>query len=289
MTETERSPRVVFDLEQAGPSIRTDTAPDSVQFFLANQHRFKQFVEAWAFDCGDEDPLAKGFFREAADHRQDAPPAAATPSLVLIDRFGDQLWISGLKLREPSGQRIALAVLDEAGFEIDHHCLARHYVDRRAVPGEADWADRTPFQLAGETAVYARRSVKLLRVDSDQTGRDVLRWWNTARGPNSWLGTAEHLALYGSSAISRARHYYGFHLVALGSTGRQAWIQFPEPVIDTAPRRRRRAIRDGYWWVDEAIEQIFGSVGKVLQLRDQRRALARLVPPEPRPSVIYWP
>ncbi|WIG18384.1 hypothetical protein [Kocuria rosea] len=276
-----------------------------MDFYEEHKDEFGQFVEAWAFDPNSDEAVVAGFFRpqeERSGARASEPPGLRTAGVVLIDKQGDQLWLGHAGTVGGTGRGGAIRILRDAGFDVgvdgvDTIKLRSHYVD-----GEPDPNFFLPYYQKHESlhleghlcASRAGAAVKTISADDDVDQSGILKWWDQATGPYSWLGNISRLMLFSSPEKSESCGYYGYQLIAVGSTGREAWIHFPGPRIyknqtESTVRQELRRFEPVAQSMDAAIENIFSSAGFPIQLRDERNWVTRKLFPKERPDIISRP
>ena len=131
----------------------------------------------------------------------------------------------------------------------------------------------------------------LPHVTSDEP-QDLRELWAQATETHGWLGRPTSLTLYDNRAHSELAGHEGCHLIATGESGRELWLQLPEP--DTFDRLSPGAARVRYTGAFTEYESIkasiFRAVGLDIDPPDDRpwrdRILGRH---QVQPAVVHWP
>jgi hypothetical protein len=276
-------PRVLYDFEHGARGTEGST-----RFYDQHKDEFSRFVEAWVFNpFGSDDPALLGFFHESQDQVTSGPRRPAMPALVLIDKNGDQLWLRSTGMSGGEGRGGALRVLRDAGFDTSDG-LNRHYVDGKSVL----YDDPNKPAVEGDLAVHNGRIVKLVNFDSRTHGDDAAQaaaWWSKATVSTGWLAEARMLKLYGYSRISEKFGHFGYHLIARGKSGREAWLQFPDYPDPVEWQKWEKDIHPFWEWQNPVLEEIFASVGMEVSLSDNRGRFRKFMSNiKPRKDVISW-
>lgn len=287
---------VLFDAENPDEK---GFIPDAEEFYHKHKDEFGPFVDAWVFAPGSDEAVVTGFFRRSRDTPFDPSsgelPYLSKAGLVLIDERGDQMWLTHAGTSGAGGRGVAIRILNDAGFNMgpDGLGLDTHFVDRK-------WA-HDPFHpreknrllnLEGQVSISANGSaVKCIAAEKTENQSALFKWWYSAIGPGTWLEDVTSLNLYLNPRISEIHGHYGYQLIAVGSTGREAWIHLPMPVISDSmtPEHQRQQVRRFapiQISLDRAVEQIFGSADFDINLTDERFWLLRRLSPRERPDII---
>lgn len=297
MTGTVVIPRWVIDFEQ-GAKFGDPAA--SVRVFEELGPTFGPFREAWLFDRSAA-AMVRGFYYPLSAPVRFGIPRGQGPKMVVIDDQGGQLWLSGAGCGQQGGRAeaahsvlsllwgdrispgyaVQLALSDEMHF-VDGNLLAT-----RVLP------EPTPVAPPGKTFVHRGRFACRMEYDKQETTPvDLRELWARATEPHGWLGQPTSLTLYDDRAQSELAGHDGCHLIATGETGRELWLQFPEP--DTFDRLSPGAARvpyTGAFTEYEAVKaDIFRAVGIEIDPPEDRpwrdKVLGRHRIP---PPVTHWP
>jgi hypothetical protein len=213
--------------------------------------------------------------------------------MVLIDNRGDQLWLSGAACggadeRTDAASSVLAALSVAAPTLADADEMHFH---RGKLVSSRRLADPRPRTPPGKTFVHNGRVVCRMEFDTPATTPDDVRAvWEMSTEPLGWLGRPTSLTLYDSRSRSQSAGHEGCHLIAVGETGRELWLQFPE--ADTYGRLTftQRTGYTGAFTQYEAIKAaIFQTVGMDITVRDRTwRDIILARHPEPA-EVINWP
>ena len=299
MAVSERSPRVWIDVEQ-GAAFGSPAA--SIAVFEMFRSAVGRLTEAWLFHR-DNSPLVRGFYYPLSAHERFGIPKGLGPHLVLLDAVGDQLWLSGASCGPGVGAAAAMTLLGELDFAVPvsptdggRSPLTRydemHFVDRQ-LTGCRLIEEQVPEGPPGRTFIRGRRLVNRMEFDKGGvTATDLRDLWAMATEPHAWLGPPTALILYGSKRRSEECGHDGCQLIATGESGRELWLQLPEPDdYDRLAPGRQRTPYEGAFTEYEAVKQsIFRAVGIEIDPPDDRPLRHRLIgrhrtPPE----VVRWP
>ena len=294
----DRSPRVWIDVEQ-GATFGSPAA--SVEMLQELSGALGPLTEAWLF-CRDSAPLVRGFYYPTSVHRRLGIPRDRGPQMVLIDEQGDQLWLSGVSCGTGRSAAGALTVLNALGFAVPDLAAGQesplagrdemHFVDQRLATFRP--IDQpVPASPPGKTFVRGGRLVNRMEFDKGSANaQDLQGLWAMATEPHAWLGLPTALTLYQSKGRSDESGHDGCQLIVEGESGRELWLQLPEPDdYDRLAPGRRREHYEGAFTEYEAVKRaIFHSVGIEIDPPDGRPWRQRLLGRHPAPpEVISWP
>jgi hypothetical protein len=298
MATSGRSPRVWIDVE-LGATFGRPAA--SIDIF----HEFSSAIgpptEAWFFHR-DRAPLVRGFYYPLVAHERYGVPKGVGPHVVLIGAKGDHLWLSGASCGPGQGAAAATTVLAELAFHLparageqEHSPLARydemHYVDGQ-LSGHRHIKEQIPGAAPGKTFVRGRRLVNRMEFDKGGvTATDFRDIWAMATEPHAWLGRPTSLILYDSRRRSEESGHDGCQLIATGETGRDLWLQLPEPddYDRLAPGRQRTRYEGAYTEYQAVKQSIFRAVGIEIDPPDDRPLRHKLVGRHRLPpDLIHW-
>lgn len=287
---------VLFDAENPDEK---GFIPDAEEFYHEHKDEFGPFVDAWVFAPGTDEAVVTGFFRRSRDTPFDPSsgelPYLSKAGLVLIDKQGDQMWLTHAGTSGAGGRGVAIRILNDAGFDLGPNGLGldTHFVDRKC--GHDPFHPRVGnrlLELQGQVTISANgAAVKCIAVEKSENQSKLFKWWYSAIGPASWLEDVTSLTFYINPQISKIHGHYGYQLIAVGSTGREAWIHIPVPVITDSmtPEYQRQQVRNFdpiRLSLDRAVEQIFGSADFEISLQDKRPWFLRKLSPRERPAII---
>jgi hypothetical protein len=220
---------------------------------------------------------------------------------VLIDDAADQLWLSGLSCGDGKCATAAVAVLGELGFVIPDSPIRRrapladyaemHFLNQRLIASRP-LDQPVPVTPPGRTFVSGRRLVCRMEFDKGRTTPDDLRsLWRLATEPHGWLGRPVALTLYDRTSESQSSGYAGCQLIAVGESGRELWLQLPEPDNFDRVAPDRIAPYAGAFTEYQAVkEQIFRAVGVDIDPPHNRSWRQRVLGQHPMPpAVLHWP
>lgn len=293
---------VLFD-EEHGSGQSTSR---SVEFYESHKDEFGRFVEAWAFDTNSDEAVVAGYFRSRNGERTgpfaNEPPRPRRAGVVLIDSHGDQMWLGQAGTTGGEGRSGAIRILRDAGFDVgtdgvDSIRLGTHYLDGELAPEPfpRNSQRNNLLHLRGDLCVSPEgAAAKRISAEENVDQSGILDWWDQATGPDSWLEKVTRMMLFSSPETSKQNGYYGYQLIAVGSSGREAWIYFPVPEIyehqdALAVRQELRHFKPVSQSMDVAIEEIFASAGFGIQLRDERNWAIKKLFPKKRPDTISRP
>ncbi len=298
MATSGRSPRVWIDVE-LGAAFGDPAA--SIDVFHAFGRVIGPPAEAWLFHR-DRAPLLRGFYYPLVALQRYGIPKDVGPPLVLIDENADQLWFSGACCGPGEGALAATTVLGELGFEVpaaagdDGHAPLARYDEMHYVGGELNShrpiGQPIPGAPPGKTFVRDGRLVNRMEFNKGGvTATDLRDIWALATEPAAWLGRPISLLLYDGRRRSEESGHDGCQLIATGETGRDLWLQLPEPDdYDRLALGRQRTRYEGAYTEYEAVKRsIFRAVGIEIDPPDDRplrhKLLGRHRPP---PDLIRW-
>lgn len=297
MATSQLSPRVWIDVE-LGATFGSPAG--SIEIFQEFRSVIGPPTEVWLFHR-DHAPLVRGFYYPLGLHESFGVPKGHGPQMVLIDATGDQLWLSGARCGPGAAANAAAAVLEMLGFDLpatpredvslaaydEMHYVAGHVSGLRYI------GERVPAAPPGKTFVRGRRLVNRMEFDKGGvTATDLRDIWAMATEPHGWLGRPTSLLLYDSKRRSEASGHDACQLIATGETGRDLWLQLPEPdeYDRVAPGRERTHYEGAYTEYEAVKKSIFRKVGVEIDPPDDRPFRHKLVgrhrlPPEQ----IRWP
>ena len=293
------APRVVIDFEERS---EYGDPQSSLRTFDEFRPSFSGFREAWLFH-GSAGPLVRCFYYPPSSPERFGIPRGQGPKMVLIDDQGDQLWLSGICCGEPGtradGAMTVLTAafpallsapgpfLDSLGLYDEMHVVDGDLVSVRLL------TESPPVAPPGKTFTREGRLVCRMEFDKDgTTSLDLRALWTRATEPQGWLGRPASLTLYDDRARSEGAGHEGCQLVAVGESGRELWLQFPEP--DTYERLSPGAARVSYagaFTEYEAVKaDVFRGVGADIDPPHDRPWRDRiLLKHRVPPAVINWP
>jgi hypothetical protein len=225
--------------------------------------------------------------------------------MVLIDDSGDHLWFSGLSCGWGETADAAMTVLNAAAFDIPAGRAVgeqresplsgydeMHFVDRRLISGRP-LEQPVPIDPPGRTFIRNGRLVNRMEFDKGRaSAQDLSQIWVMATEQHGWLGQPIGLTLYEDRMRSEQSGHDGCQLIAGGESGRELWLQLPEPDdYDRLTAGRRREHYEGAFTEYEAVKRgIFRAVGIDLDPPDDRPLRKKLLGQHPvPPAVIHWP
>jgi hypothetical protein len=220
--------------------------------------------------------------------------------MVLIDDFGDQLWLNAAGCGTDDMAKAAITVLKSLEFAMPTvelsgspfaGCDEMHFVEHRLATTRPS-GQHIPVAPSGKT--FVRRGRLACRMDFDKGGvsaGDLRELWAMAIEPGGWLAGVTELILYDGRVQSEKSGYDGCQLIAGGESGRELWLRLPEPDDYDRLSGRRREVYEGAFTEYRAVAQaIFAAVGVDIDPPDDRpwreRILGRHRTP---PEVIHWP
>jgi hypothetical protein len=140
--------------------------------------------------------------------------------------------------------------------------------------------------------VRGRRLVNRMEFDKGGvTATDFRDIWAMATEPHAWLGRPTSLILYDSRRRSEESGHDGCQLIATGETGRDLWLQLPEPddYDRLAPGRQRTRYEGAYTEYQAVKQSIFRAVGIEIDPPDDRPLRHKLVGRHRLPpDLIHW-
>jgi len=234
----------------------------------------------------------RGFCYPRSAQGQFGGPAVRGPLMVLLDDIGTQVWLSGASCRPeglPAARRIAQRLgldraIDDSFGRFDEVHLVDGDVHRmRTLERPA------PVSPPGQTFLRGGRVVNRMDFDTNRVdANDLLRLWALATEPRAWLGHPTGLLRYDDRRHSQDSGHDGCQLIVSGETGRELWLQLPEPDDQdrmSGRRDRYQAAVIGYELVTNLIVR---SVGGHLPSGDGRRGRPA-TSGHRRPAVRRWP
>ncbi len=327
MADLPRAPRIWIDVEQGAAF--GDPA-DTLMIFRELISVLAPVREVWLFG-GIGAPLIRGFRHPRSLRERFGVPHGRGPGMVLIDEGGDQLWLSGASCGTGRSASIAGAVLAELGLAAAVESVTERASStdaasavaaaRPAEPQVPAAAVTSPAELLapfdelhlvdgnvvghrlvgapvpppppGRTFIRRHRLVTRMEFDKGGiTATDLRSLWALSTEPHGWLGAPTSLTLYETRRRSEESGHDGCQLVAVGASGRELWLQFPEPdeFDRVAPGRRRQRYEGSYSEWEAAPQWIFRSVGANINSSDDRSLRDRLLGRHPvPPAVLHWP
>ena len=297
MAGTALIPRLVIDYEQGAGY---GDATGSVRVFTELAPTFTRFREIWLFHRPAA-AMVRGFYYPLSAPDRYGIPRAQGPRMVLIDNQGDQLWLSGVGCGEQGARTDgAMTVLTAVWPDLrqhptlaDLHSAAEMQVLEGIVVSSRLLTDPAPVAPPGKTFVHAGRFACRMEYDKEETSpQDLRELWAQATETHGWLGRPTSLTLYDNRAHSELAGHEGCHLIATGESGRELWLQFPEP--DTFDRLSPGAARVRYTGAFTEYESIkasiFRAVGLDIDPPDDRPWRDRILGRHRvQPAVVHWP
>lgn len=289
MADGGQAPRIVIDLDHGGFDV-ADPAGSLRSFRSASA--FAPWRALWLFH-GVTAPLIRGFYYPISASERYGLSRGQGPRCVLLDARGDQLWLSGVACGGRGAPvEAARRLLDALSWTAPDLAGPDEmlFVDGDLVQSRPLSAPR-PQVAPGKTFVRDGRLACRMEFDTPATTPDDLQEiWALSIGPSGWLGRPRALTLYADRARSQQAGHEGCQLIARGATGRELWLQLPEP--DTYERLAftPRAGYAGAFTQYEAFKvAVFRSVGVDLTATGRTwRDVLRGHHPEPAP-IISWP
>lgn len=299
MSTPVRAPRIWIDVEHGA---RFGSPVAGIDTFREFSQVTAPVREVWLFHDRPA-PLLRGFYYPVATHQRFAVPRGAGPGMVVIDRNGDQMWFSGASCGPGVKAEAAARILAEIGWAIPRAASDEntsplapfdemHFVDGH-LQGDRPIGLPAPAAPPGRTFVRARRLVNRMEFDKGGvTAQDLRQLWGMAVEPDGWLGRPADLLLYDSRRRAEESGHDGCQLIARGESGREWWLQLPEPddFDRIAPGRRRPHFEGAVTEYDSVKQSIFREVGVEIEPPDDRSLRDRLMGRHrPPPQIIRWP
>jgi hypothetical protein len=293
------SVRLLIDFELRAPFRQTAA---SLAVFDEFADTFGPFTQAWLFHS-DAAPLSRGFFFPPGSTERYGIPRGLGPHCVLIDTHGDQLWLDGIACGGANERvRAAVTVLRRSGFvgqgplssefsSAVSDCDELHLVGDRILH-RRPLSEPPPISPPGKTFVAAGRLVNRLEFDKGGvTAVDLWDCWQRATEPYGWLGRPIELIRYDNRRRSEQSGHAGCQLIAIGDSGRELWLQLPEPDTYDRLSNGQRNRYEGAYSEYELIERdIFRSVGATVESNEDRPWWWRVTGRHaPAPEIIRWP
>ena len=300
MSTNARAPRIWIDVEHGAGY---DSPDDSIDAFQEIRGALAPMREAWLFHRATSPPL-RGFYYPPAAH-QFGVPRGTGPRMVLVDQVGDQMWLSGASCGPGQGETTdaAAAVLAQVGFQLPPPSTS----NRQSRPASCDEmyfldGHLTHFRLVGDPApgnppgrTFVRRGRLIARMEFDKggvTAEDLRQLWSMAVESYGWLGRPTGLLLYDSRRRAEESGHDGCQLVATGESGRELWLQLPEPdeFDRITPGRQRHQFEGAITEYDSVVRSIFRQVGIDIDPPDDRPLRDKLLGRHRVPPVLHrWP
>ncbi len=298
MSTPERAPRIWIDVEHGA---RFGSPAASIDAFTEFSQVMAPVREVWLFHRPTS-PLLRGFSYPIAAHQRFSVPRGTGPGMVLIDRNGDQMWLGGASCGPSEKADAAVGILEGIGYAIPAAPGENtspldpfdelHFVDG-LLRGDRLVGDPVPAIPPGRTFVRNRRLVNRMEFDKGGvTAQDLRQLWEMAVEPDGWLGRPAGLLLYDSRRRAEESGHDGCQLIARGESGRELWLQLPEPddFDRLAPGRRRPQFEGAVTEYDAVKRSIFREVGIDIDPPDDRSFRDRLMGRHrPPPAIIRWP
>jgi hypothetical protein len=326
MADLPRAPRIWIDVEQGATF--GDPA-DTLAIFREITAVLAPVREVWLF-AGIDAPLIRGFRHPRSLHERYGVPLGRGPGMVLIDGDGDQLWLSGASCDAGGAASAATAILGELGLtDAVASAIAAPRTDARSARGAGPPTESgapaaavtspaelltsldelhlidgivvghrlagapTPPAPPGRTFVRRHRLVTRMEFDKGGvTATDLRSLWALSTEPHGWLAEPTSLTLYETRLRSEESGHDGCQLVAVGASGRELWMQFPEAdeFDRVAAGRRRQRYEGSYSEWEAAREWIFTSVGADITSAGDRSLRDKLLGRHHAPpAVLHWP
>jgi len=242
----------------------------------------------------------RGFYYPRSVQVRFGVPKAQGPLMVLIDDAGDQIWLSGASCR-PGGEAAAKEIMTRLDVDLDilnggegfvERCDEIHIADGQ-VRGVRMLLDPVPSTPPGSTFSRGDRLVSRMEFDKGGVGAaDLRRLWAMATEPRAWLGKPTGLMLYDSKRRALDAGYDGCQLIATGESGRELWMQLPEPdeYGRLSPGRTRNTYDGAITEYESAVRWIFSGVGVELPTAADRSFRDKLIGTHrEEPAVVCWP
>ena len=242
----------------------------------------------------------RGFYYPRSVQVRFGVPKAQGPLMVLIDDSGDQIWLSGASCR-PGGAAAAREIMTRLGVIVDildggdgfiERCDEIHIADGQ-VRGVRMLSDPVPSTPPGSTFVRGDRLVNRMEFDKGGVSATDLRLlWALATEQRAWLGQPTGLMLYDSKRRALDSGYDGCQLIATGESGRQLWMQLPEPdeYNRVSPGRTRNTYDGAITEYESAVRWIFRGVGTELPSAADRSLRDKVIGRHRQePAVVCWP
>ncbi|MGS0684352.1 hypothetical protein ACVBEQ_04180 [Nakamurella sp. GG22] len=298
MSTPERAPRIWIDVEHGA---RFGSPAASIDSFTEFRNVTAPVREVWLFHRPTS-PLLRGFYYPLATHQRFAVPRGTGPGMVVIDRNGDQMWFGGASCGPGEKAAAAAGILEEIGYAIpaapggSTSPLAPYdemHFGREHLSGGRPIGDPVPASPPGRTFVRDRKLVNRMEFDKGGvSAHDLRQLWRMAVEPGGWLGPPASLLLYDSRRRAEESGHDGCQVIARGESGRELWLQLPEPddFDRLAPGRRRPQFEGAVTEYDSVKQSIFREVGIDIDPPDDRSFRDRLMGRHrPPPPIIRWP
>ncbi len=298
MSTSERAPRIWIDVEHGA---RFGSPVAGIDTFRNFSRVTGPVREVWLFHDRTS-PLLRGFYYPVATHQRFAVPRRMGPGMVVIDRNGDQMWFSGASCGPGEKAEAAAGILAGIGYTLpaasdgnasplapydEMHVVDGHLCGTRPI------GDPVPAAPPGRTFVRGRRLVNRMEFDKGGvTAQDFRQLWEMAVEPDGWLGRPAGLLLYDSRRRAEDSGHDGCQLIARGESGRELWLQLPEPddFDRIAPGRRRPHFEGAVTEYDSVKQSIFREVGVEIAPPDDRSLRDKLMGRHrPPPPMTRWP
>ncbi len=296
MAGSGRAPRIWIDVEHGAAFGDAGGTLEVFEVFTAVTRPVR---EVWLFHR-HTGPLLRGFYYPRSLNGRFGVPNGRGPSMVLIDEHGDQLWFSGASCGSHPGAAgailAALGITKIGESPSSEGLLSQfdelHLVDGRVV-GHRLVGEHTPSSPPGRTFVRNGRIINRMEFDKGGVGpTDLRELWAMATQAHGWLGSPTALALFDDRLRSERSGHDGCRLIATGESGRELWLQLPEPdeFHRIAAGRRRHTFEGAISEYESATRWIFRSVGAVIDPPNERTLRDTLLGRHPvPPAVVRWP
>ena len=301
MAGTARAPRIWIDVEHGAAF--GDPA-GSLEAFRLLRNVADEISQVWLFHRADA-PAIRGFYYPRHLSDRFGVPKGRGPQLVLIDRLGDHLWFGGASCGPGEGAAAALTILRALGISAfdaapstapDGPPLAPfdevHLLDGRVI-GHRLLGEDVPASPPGRT--FVRNGRLVARMEFDKGGvsaTDLRELWAMATESHGWLGRPSTLTLYDDRRRAEQSGHDGCRLIAAGESGRELWVQLPEPdeYHRVTPGRQRNHYEGAFSEWEAAAQWIFRGVGADIDPPDDRPLRDKLLGRHRLPpAVVRWP
>ena len=148
-----------------------------------------------------------------------------------------------------------------------------------------------PSSPPGKTFVRGGTVVNRMEFDKGGVGAaDLRHLWALATEPRAWLGHPTRLLLFDSQLRAQQAGYDGCQLIAAGETGRELWLQLPEPdqYQRMTPGWQRVTYEGAFTEYEAARRWIFDTVGKELDAAGRPWWHKLTGTHRPDPELIRW-